>query len=82
MGKAGANPSETLSGALLKGRLLTLPKNNRLGWKGLPGANTLVYYEIRNLQPEKKFYNIGPCISGSLGPVSVLLSRRAFAWVL
>jgi hypothetical protein len=29
-----------LSGAPLKGRLLALPTNNRLGWKGLPGENT------------------------------------------
>jgi hypothetical protein len=26
------------------GRLLALPTNNSLGWKGLPGANTLAYY--------------------------------------
>jgi hypothetical protein len=30
------------SGAPLKGR----PTNIRLGWKGLPGTNTLAYYEI------------------------------------
>jgi hypothetical protein len=29
------------SGAPLLGRLPALPKNIRLGWKGLPGANTL-----------------------------------------
>ncbi len=33
-----------LSGALLWGRLLVLPTNTRLGWKGLPGKNTLAYY--------------------------------------
>jgi hypothetical protein len=33
--KAGAYPSE----APLKGRLLALPKNIRLGWKGWPGIN-------------------------------------------
>jgi hypothetical protein len=26
-------------------RLLALPTNIRLGWKSLPGTNTLVYYE-------------------------------------
>jgi hypothetical protein len=26
-------------------RLLALPSNSRLGWKGLPGTNTLAYYE-------------------------------------
>jgi hypothetical protein len=30
-----------ISSVLLKGRLLTLHKNNRLGWEGLPGTNTL-----------------------------------------
>ncbi len=34
-----------LSGAPLKGWLLALPTNNRLGWNGLPGAKTLAYYE-------------------------------------
>jgi len=32
-----------LSGAPLEGRLLALPTNNRLGWKDLPGANTLAH---------------------------------------
>jgi hypothetical protein len=27
------------------GRLLTLPKNIRLGCEGMPGTNALVYYE-------------------------------------
>ncbi len=34
-----------LTGALLYGRLLASPENTRLGWKGLPGTNTLAYYE-------------------------------------
>ncbi len=34
-----------LSGAPLKGSLLALPTSNRLSFKGLPGANTLAYYE-------------------------------------
>ncbi len=29
----------------LYGRLLALPTNTGLGWKGLPRANTLAYYE-------------------------------------
>jgi len=41
-GKAGAHPGE---GAPLLGRLLVFPTNNRLDWKGLPGTNTLAYYE-------------------------------------
>ncbi len=36
-----------LAGAPLYGRLLALPTNTRLGWKGLPGTDTLAYY--RNL---------------------------------
>jgi hypothetical protein len=28
------------------GRLLPYPENTKLSWKGLPGANTLAYYEI------------------------------------
>ena len=36
-------------------KLEGLSLNTRLGWKGLPGANTLVYYENR-----KKFNDIGP----------------------
>jgi hypothetical protein len=34
-----------LSDAPLKGRVLTLPTNIRLGWKGLPGTNALAYFE-------------------------------------
>jgi hypothetical protein len=34
-----------LSGASLKGRLQAFPTNTILGWKGLPGANTLALYE-------------------------------------
>ncbi len=39
--KAGAYPSD----AQIQGRLLALAKNERQGWKGFPGANTLAYYE-------------------------------------
>jgi hypothetical protein len=46
-----------LSGAPFKGRLLALSTNNRLGFKGLPGSNTLAYYENYG---RKKFYNVGP----------------------
>ncbi len=42
---AGEYPSEALAGAPLLGRLLDLPANIRLGWKGLPGTNALAYYE-------------------------------------
>jgi hypothetical protein len=36
---------EPLSGTPLYGRLLASPTNIRLGWKSLPGTNTLAYYE-------------------------------------
>jgi hypothetical protein len=32
-----------LSGVPLKGRLLALPTNIKLGWKSLPGTNDLAY---------------------------------------
>ncbi len=44
-GKAGVTRVKLLSGAPLFGRLLALPANIRLGWKCLPGINTLAYYE-------------------------------------
>ncbi len=45
VGKAGAYPRvKYLSGAPFKGWLLVSPTNTRLGWKGLPGTNTLAYY--------------------------------------
>jgi hypothetical protein len=36
---------KNLSDAPHQGRLLALPINNGVGWKGLPGTNTLAYYE-------------------------------------
>jgi hypothetical protein len=47
-----------LSGAPLKGRLLALPTNNVLGWKGLQGANALAYSRKFVTYGRKKFYNI------------------------
>ncbi len=44
-GKAWACPVKHISGTPLKGKLLALPTNIRLGWKSLPGTNTLAYYE-------------------------------------
>jgi len=43
VGKAGAYPSEATSGATLKDRLLASPTNIRLGCKGLPETNTLIF---------------------------------------
>ncbi len=50
-----------LSGAPLKGRPLALPANIRLGWKSLPGTNTLAYYENQINYGRNKFYSAGPC---------------------
>jgi hypothetical protein len=44
LGKAYARV-EHLKGTPLLGRLMALPTNTRLGWKGLPGTNALAYYE-------------------------------------
>ncbi len=42
-----------LSGAPLKP--LALPTNIRLGWKGLPGTNTLAYSENPQIMAVKSF---------------------------
>ncbi len=47
-----------LSDALLIGRLLALPANIRLGWKGLPGINALAYYEKSSLTAVKFFITL------------------------
>jgi hypothetical protein len=52
-GKAGAYPSEALYDAPLQGRPLVLLINIRLGWKSLPGMNTLAYYKICKLRTKK-----------------------------
>jgi hypothetical protein len=36
-------------------RPLASPTNIRLGWKGLPGTNTLAYYENPNVMVVKSF---------------------------
>jgi hypothetical protein len=46
--------------ALLKVRLLALHTNNRLGWKGLPGTNTLASYEILLITAVKFFITLAP----------------------
>jgi hypothetical protein len=49
---------KNLSDAPLMGRLLTLPTNNRLCWKGLTGTNTLAYYEKSELTAVKSFLTL------------------------
>jgi hypothetical protein len=51
------------SGAPLYGRLLALPTNIRLGWKGLPETNALAYYEKAQLTAVKSFITLAPCPS-------------------
>jgi hypothetical protein len=36
------------------------PTNIRLGWKGLPGTNTLAYYENPNIRAVKSFIELTP----------------------
>ncbi len=43
-GKSGAYLSEAPFRCSLNGRLQALPTKTRLGWKGLPGTNTLANY--------------------------------------
>jgi hypothetical protein len=51
-GKARILPKwRNLQGAPLKGRFLALPTNIRLGWKGLPGTNTLAFYQNSPKKP-------------------------------
>jgi hypothetical protein len=37
---------------------VALPKDNRLGWKGLPGENTLAYYENPSITALKSFITL------------------------
>ncbi len=47
-----------LSGAPLNGKLLALPTNIRLDWKGLPFANAIAYYENSLLTAVKSFITL------------------------
>jgi hypothetical protein len=49
-----------LSVATLWGRLLASPTNIRLGWKGMPGTNTLAYYKNLQITAVKSFISSGP----------------------
>ncbi len=49
-----------LSGAPLTGRLLILPTNIRLGWKALPGTNTVAYHEHLSTTAIISFKILGP----------------------
>ena len=60
--RLGAYPRvENMKGVSL-GKALALPANIRLGWKGLPGTNTLAYYQKAYLTAVKSF------ITSATGP--------------
>ncbi len=52
-----------LSGAPLKGRLLALPTNIRLGRKGLQRTNTLAYNEKSYLTAVNSFITFATCVN-------------------
>jgi hypothetical protein len=49
----GANVIKLITAIIyiFRNELECLSVNTRLGWKGLPGTNTLAYYGNRKLQP-------------------------------
>jgi hypothetical protein len=49
-----------LSGVTPLGSLLALPINIRLGWKGLPGTNTLTYNKKLEIMGVESFITLGP----------------------
>ncbi len=65
VGKASAYLSGTpFRYPTLGGRLLVLPTNIRIGWKGLPRTNTLAYYEHSLIACVKSFITMGPGDNG------------------
>ncbi len=50
---------EHLKGVLLE-KSLALPTNIRLGWRGLPGTNTLAYYENPEITVVKSLIVLTP----------------------
>jgi hypothetical protein len=71
--QTGAYLSKAPEVALLQGRLLALPLNIRLGWKGLTGTHTVAYYGHLLFTDVKTFITLGP------GPnVTKLLVSRIY----
>ncbi len=56
--KAGTYPIKNPSGAPPYGKLLALPTNNRLGWKGTMDKRSSVLRKFEKYR-QKRFYNIG-----------------------
>jgi hypothetical protein len=42
---------------------LALHANNIVGWKGLPGTNTLAYYELSQIRYVNGFITLGPGVN-------------------
>jgi hypothetical protein len=59
----GPSKVKCLSGAPLKGKLLALTTNIRLGWKGLPGTNALAYYKKLYLMSVKSFITLAIAVT-------------------
>jgi hypothetical protein len=59
-GKAGAYPSGAPKITSPLVRLLALHTKIRLGCKGLPGTNTLAYYEHLSITDVKSFITLAP----------------------
>jgi hypothetical protein len=76
-GEAEAYPN---SGAPLKGRLLALPTNNRLGWKGLSGANNLTHYKNSQLTDIKKLITCAQVMAG--GALVICIQRVCLTSVI
>jgi hypothetical protein len=59
---------EHLKAPTLHGRLLALPTNIRLGWKGLPWTNTLAYYSNSKIRDVKVFIIFDPSLMVGVRP--------------
>ncbi len=60
---------EQLKGALL-GQAPGLHENIGLGWEGLPGTNTLAYYEHLSIMAVKSFVTSGSFFGAATGTIT------------
>jgi hypothetical protein len=68
--KVGAYPSKAHF------RILALSTNIRLGWRGLPGTNTLAYYDNPQITAVKSFTVDAPDFSPKDKPLSNKRKRK------
>jgi len=56
-----------------------LPANIRLGWKGLPGTNTLAFYEHSSIAEANSFITLrpGPNVIKLFSSVNYRFSKKA-----